>query len=97
LTFDATMRLHLGGHLNWYDPQKRARLEIPLAAPVLLLALLEQLHVPPAEVAILTINGRLTQLEGAVVADGDRVEVYPAIGGGGYPVSSICQCSEFPV
>lgn len=76
------MRLHLGGHLNWYEPQKRARLELPLAAPVPLLALLEQLHVPPAEVAILTINGRLTQLEGAVVSDDDRVELYPAIGGG---------------
>ena len=76
------MRLHLGGHLNWYEPQKRARLELPLAAPVLLLALLEQLHVPPAEVAILTINGRLAQLEAAVVSDDDRVELDAAIGGG---------------
>jgi sulfur carrier protein ThiS len=76
------MQLHLGGHFNWYDPQKRAWLAIPLAAPVSLRTLLEQLHVPPAEVAILTVNGRLARLEGAVVSDGDRVEVYPAIGGG---------------
>lgn len=76
------MRLHLGGHLNWYEPQKRAWLEIPLAAPAPLIALLQQLHVPPAEVAILTVNGRLARLEAAVVSDEDRVEVYPAIGGG---------------
>ncbi|MGC8782017.1 MAG: MoaD/ThiS family protein [Anaerolineae bacterium] len=76
------MRLHLGGHLNWYEPQKRARLEIPLAAPTTLLALLEALHVPPGEVAIVTVNGRLSSLETTVVTDGDRVEVYPALGGG---------------
>ncbi len=76
------MRLHLGGHLNWYDPRKRAWLEVPLAAPVLLSALLQQLHVPPGEVAIVVINGRLAQLEAVMVEDGDRVELYPAIGGG---------------
>lgn len=76
------MRLHLGGHLNWYEPQKRAWLELPLAAPASLVALLTQLGVPPAEVAIVTINGRLIPLETATVGDPDRVEVYPAIGGG---------------
>lgn len=76
------MRLHLGGHLNWYEPQKRAWLELPLATPALLTALLTQLGVPPAEVAIVTVNGRLARLETATVEDADRVEVYPPIGGG---------------
>lgn len=76
------MRLHLGGHLNWYEPQKRAWIEISLATAVPLTSLLEALHVPAGEVAIVTINGRLTPLEAAVVADGDRVELYPPIGGG---------------
>lgn len=76
------MKLHLGGHLNWYEPQKRAWLELSLAAPVSLRALLAGLGVPPAEVAILTINGQLASLDTAIVADADRVEVYPAIGGG---------------
>lgn len=76
------MHLHLGGHLNWYEPQKRAWLEIPLAAPVALPSLLEALRVPLGEVAIVTINGRLASLETTVVTDADRVEVYPAMGGG---------------
>ncbi len=75
------MRLHLGGHLNWYETHKRAWLEISLAMPVPLAALLQQLHVPPGEVAIVVVNGRLAQLE-TIVEDKDRVELYPPIGGG---------------
>ena len=76
------MRLHLGGHLDWYDAQKRAWLEIDLPAPIPLVALLEQIGAPPGDVAIASVNGRLVRLESAVVSDGDTVALYPAIGGG---------------
>jgi sulfur carrier protein ThiS len=76
------MRLHLGGHLNWYDPQKRSWLMIQLAEPMLLVELLDRLQVPPGEVALTMVNGRLVSLEDVRVSDGDRVELYPPIGGG---------------
>ncbi len=76
------MRLHLGGHLSWYDPEKRSWLVIPLAEPVVLVELLDRLQVPPGEVALSVVNGHLVALEGVRVSDGDRVELYPPIGGG---------------
>ena len=76
------MRLHLGGHLSWYDPQKRTWLDLSLAAPMSLVRLLEGLGVPPGEIAIVTVNGQTVLPEDAVVAHGDQVEVYPPIGGG---------------
>ena len=76
------MRLHLGGHLSWYDPEKRSWLVIPLAEPVVLVELLNRLQVPPGEVALSVVNGRLVSLEDVRVSDGDRVELYPPMGGG---------------
>jgi len=76
------LHLHLGGHLNWYDPHKRARLEIRLAEPIALIELLRQLGVPPAEVAVVVLNGAAFALDDAVVSDADRVDIYPPLGGG---------------
>ena len=76
------MRLHLGGHLNWYDPHKRPWLTIPLVEPIALVDLLERLQVPPGEVALTVVNGRVISLEGAYVSDGDQAELYPPMGGG---------------
>ncbi len=76
------MQLHLGGHLSWYDPQKRPRLEIKLAEPVSLMSLLEQLNVPAAEIAVVTVNRVAVELEDAQVSDKDSVELFPPVGGG---------------
>jgi sulfur carrier protein ThiS len=76
------MHLHLGGHLSWYDPQKRSWLEIHLSEPMSLVRLLDQLQVPEEQVALTVVNGRLIELKDAQVSDGDRVELYPPIGGG---------------
>ena len=76
------MRLHLGGHLDWYDPQKRAWLDLRLDAPLLLTDLLQQLGIPPGEVAIVAVDRRAVPLEGTTVSDGNRVELYPPMGGG---------------
>ncbi len=90
------MRLHLGGHLNWYDLHKRAWLMIPLSEPVSLIELLQELQVPTGEVALTVVNGRLVELEQARVSDGDRVELYPPIGGGSHTNPSRRRKRVFP-
>ena len=76
------MRLHLGGHLAWYDPQKRSWLELHLPEPTSLIELARQLGLPEGEIAVVAVNGRAARLEDARVSDGDRVELYPPLGGG---------------
>lgn len=76
------MQLHLGGHLSWYDSGKRSDVPVPLAQPTRLLTLIENLGLPSAEVAIAVVNGSTVSLEEALVSDGDRVQLYPPIGGG---------------
>ena len=76
------MRLHLGGHLAWYDPQKRTDVELDLSEPIPLIQLLDQLGVPRAEVAIAAVNGTAVTIEDARVSDSDRVALFPPVGGG---------------
>lgn len=76
------MRLHLGGHLSWYDAQRRADVEVCLAGRMRLLDLLRELGVPRGEVMVAAVNGRAVVIEDAWVADGDKVDLYPPIGGG---------------
>ena len=76
------MHLHLGGHLGWYDPQKRSRLEIHLNEPTRLLVLLEKLKIPAAEIAVVTVNRQSADLDSVSVGDSDQVELFPPIGGG---------------
>ena len=76
------MRLHFGGHLSWYLPQKNANLDIPLEGPTRLVDLLVKLNIPAGEVMLTVINGELVDLSIATVTDADRVALYPPIGGG---------------
>jgi hypothetical protein len=76
------MRVHLGGHLSWYDPQKRSWLELAQPRPIAVLVLARQLGVPEAEIAVVTVQRRAVDLTTAVATDDDMVEFYPPIGGG---------------
>ncbi len=77
------MYLHLGGHLSWYDPQKRSSFEVKLLEPTTLGVLLQKLGVPIAEIAVGALNGTaLLSLENVRVTDADKVELYPPVGGG---------------
>ncbi|MBI5303256.1 MAG: MoaD/ThiS family protein [Chloroflexi bacterium] len=76
------MQVHLGGHLAWYDAYKRSRLEITLDQPITLIELLQNLGVPPAEIAVAAVNGIAVELEHARVSNQDHVDVYPPVGGG---------------
>jgi sulfur carrier protein ThiS len=76
------MRVHLGGHLSWYDPQKRTWLELAQPAPMALLEVVRRLGIPAAEIAVATVNGRAVDLEMGLAADGDTVEFFAPVGGG---------------
>jgi sulfur carrier protein ThiS len=76
------MRLHLGGHLNFYDPQKRTWLELDLPGPTPLANIVRQAGLPEGEIALFVINGQQASLEDAMVTNEDRVELYPPMGGG---------------
>jgi len=77
------MRLHLGGHLSWYDPQRRSWLELSLSEPTALIELVRQLKLPLEEIALTVVNGHAVLLDEVCVSGADRVELYPPIGGGG--------------
>jgi len=76
------MRLHLGGHLSWYDPLKRDWLDIRLADAVTLAQLLPRLAIPKGEVAVVAVNGKAVRSEDVALYDTDVVELYPPLGGG---------------
>ena len=76
------MKLHLGGHLSFYELQHRTWVELSLAAPQRLEDLLAGLGIPPGEVALVVINGALTQEEAPIISEDDQVELYPPMGGG---------------
>jgi len=77
------MQLYLGGHLSWYDPQKRKRIDIHLSQPTRLFAVLENLGVPVAEIAIGTLNGEsLFEFNEVIVTETDVLELFPPVGGG---------------
>ena len=76
------MRIHLGGHLSWYDPRKRTWLELPQPGPITLLELVRRLGIPAAEIEVASVNRRAVDLETAVAAEGDTVEFFTAVGGG---------------
>ncbi len=76
------MRLHLGGHLAFYHPQKSSWMETELAQEQRLTKVLNLLNIPIAEIALVVINGKPASLEDAMVSDQDKVEIFPPIGGG---------------
>lgn len=76
------MRLHLGGHLNYFDEQQRANLEIELVGKQRLEDVLARLRIPVGEIFLVSINGELVALEGAWIQPDDHVQLYPPMGGG---------------
>ena len=74
--------IHLAGHLSWYNPEKKPWFELDLPAQTLT-ALLEQLGIPPGELAVVLVNGKLAEdMDGTVISEGDVVELYPPVAGG---------------
>jgi len=76
------VKLTLGGYLSSYDAQRRSRLQLNLEQSMLLSELLLQLDIPVSEVDLVAVNGEQTNLAEAWIAPGDKVELYPPMGGG---------------
>lgn len=62
-----------------YDPLRGLSLDWRPGLTVA--ALLELLHIAPAEIKIIMLNGRAASLE-TPLAEGDRLAFFPAVGGG---------------
>jgi len=77
-----TISLRLGGHLSFYAPEKQSQLTLPLNQPAGLADILQGLGVPLGEVAIASVNGSMVELATAQVKPGDKIELYPPMGGG---------------
>ena len=76
------MKLHLGGYLGWYEPQRRSWLEIPLTEPTRLTDVVRRLGIPLAEVSLAAINGVAVSMSDTQVSDADEVELHPPLAGG---------------
>ena len=79
------MDLHLGGHLAFYEAEKRSRVAVPLEAETALVEVLRRLRIPEAEVGLAAVNREIVRLSDARVTDDDRVDLYPPMDGGGRP------------
>ena len=76
------MEVHLGGHLGFYDREKRSRFRVHLDREMALVDLVRELGVPEAEIDLAAVNLSLVSLDDARVGDGDRLDLYPPMGGG---------------
>ena len=76
------MRIYLGGHLNFYHPQKENWLEIDLEQPLQLLDILVANSIPLGEVSLVVINGEVVDLQTATISEQDEVKLYSPVGGG---------------
>ena len=75
------MKIHLSGHLNWYEGEKRAWLDLKIDRAIPLAALVEDLGIPPGEIVVMLVNGQQSHLS-AMVGEGDVVELFPPASGG---------------
>jgi sulfur carrier protein ThiS len=76
------MKLYAGGHLDFYLPGRRSRMELELQASSRLSDLLTGLGFPLAEVHLVVVNGELVDLQDAFVSNADEVKIYPGVNGG---------------
>jgi sulfur carrier protein ThiS len=76
------MRIYLGGHLNFYHPNKEKWLVVELERATPLAEILEEAGIPLAEVQLVALNGEVVDLGDAVLSEEDEVKVFSAVGGG---------------
>ena len=76
------MRLHLGGHLNFFGEGKQPWQEIALSSVTPLIEIINRLGIPAAEIALTVVNGEMADLQSAQVGNEDEVQIYPPVDGG---------------
>ena len=75
------IRVRVHGHLVWYLPGKRERLQVTMQTGATVGDILETLEVPAAEILAISVGGRRVQLD-CGLQDGDTVELIPVLSGG---------------
>ena len=76
------MEVHLGGHLAFYEREKRSRFQVHLDNEMALLDVIRELGVPEAEIALAAVNRTVVSLPEARVGDADHLDLYPPMSGG---------------
>ncbi len=76
------MRVHFGGHLAYYRPDRQPWAEVHITGMQLLEALISELGIPPGEIAIFAVNGEAVDPENTYISDEDEVRIYPPTNGG---------------
>ena len=76
------MNILIGAQLSQYTPKQQSQFDFNLDKPEQLQNILESLQIPLNMVHLLIINGRIKNLDNAVVTNQDKVIVYPYITGG---------------
>ena len=76
------MLIYLGGHLNFYHPQKEKWLKFELERPTSLREILSDAGIPFGEVHLVAINGEVVELQKAIISNDDTVKIFSAVGGG---------------
>lgn len=76
------MKLHAGGYLAFFLPDRTSPVEFPLDHPVLLKDILEQLRVPISEIQMVSLNGSQVDWNALLVSDSDVVHIISAVDGG---------------
>lgn len=76
------MKVHLSGHLSFYEPRRRSNFEMTLAQPTPAVELVRAWGIPAGEVFLTVVNHAVVDLNAAIVSDGDYLSLYPPIGGG---------------
>lgn len=74
--------LHLGGHLSYFDAHNRTHIDLEFEQPARLVDILKQLGIPFGEIFLVIVNGEIVPLQEANVSAGDKVEIFPPMGGG---------------
>ncbi|HVN53683.1 MAG TPA: hypothetical protein VMT46_05080 [Anaerolineaceae bacterium] len=76
------MRVHLGGHLAYYHPDRQHWLEFHLSGLTPLRQAAALIGVPPEEIFLVVINDEVIDPDQAMVSDQDTLQLYPPIDGG---------------
>ncbi len=76
------MRIHLGGHLDFYRSQKQAWFNYELTKATPLTEVVAQLHIPLAEIALIIVNDTMVDFESTFVNNADTLQIYPPSDGG---------------
>ncbi|MBI9046288.1 MAG: MoaD/ThiS family protein [Anaerolineaceae bacterium] len=76
------MKLYLGGHLNFYHPQKEKWLEININQPIPLIEILGEAGIPLSEINLIAVNDEMVELKDAIISNKDEVKIFSAVGGG---------------